>query len=189
MELNKLVVASGNEHKNKEIKEIFTGVEIIPMKDLGFDGEINEDGESFLENAVIKAKFIAEKFSVPALADDSGLCVEALGGRPGIFSARYSGGGDKENRALLLKELEGVENRKAYFECGVCLFCPDRIYYLAEGRTYGRILTEESGENGFGYDSLFYSDELKKSFASATAEEKNSVSHRYRALCDLWKQL
>ena len=185
MKLDKIAVASGNKGKIAEIKQIFTGVEIVSMHELGFDGDIDETGKSFKKNAEIKAKFIAEKFSLPALADDSGLCVDFLHGAPGIYSARYSGKGDAENRKLLLKQLEYTDARGAYFESAVCLYFPDGKKFFGEGRTYGRILQEEIGENGFGYDCLFYSDDLKKSFGLASAEEKNSVSHRYRALSDL----
>ena len=184
MKLTEIVVASGNKDKIREIKQIFGDVKITSMKELGFDGDIPETGKTFKENAKIKAETIALKFRLPALADDSGLCVEALYGAPGIFSARFSGEGDEANRKLLLKRLEGIVGRKAYFESAVCLCMPDGKTYFGEGRTHGRILQEEIGENGFGYDCLFYSDDLKKSFGLASAEEKNSVSHRYRALCD-----
>lgn len=189
MELTKIAVASGNANKIREIKQIFGGVEIISMHELGFDGDIPETGATFEENAEIKAKFIAEKFCLPALADDSGLCVNALGGAPGIYSARFSGKGEKENRKLLLKKLEGALDRGAHFESAVCLYFPDGKAYFGKGATYGDILFEETGENGFGYDSLFFSSDLNKSFGLATSEEKNSVSHRYRALCDLRSRL
>lgn len=189
MELEKIVVASGNQGKIKEIKEIFRGAEIVPMKELGFDGEIEETGESFKENALIKAKAVCERFHLPALSDDSGLCVDVLGGAPGIYSARFSGEGDKANRDLLLKRLDGIKHRRAHFESAVCLCLPNGKTYFGVGRTYGKILQEEIGANGFGYDCIFYSNDLKKSFGLATDEEKNSVSHRYRALCDLFKKL
>ncbi len=189
MKLTKIVVASGNEGKIAEIKSIFTGVEILSMHEMGFDEEIEETGKSFKENAKIKAEAVAKALNVPALSDDSGLCVESLHGAPGIYSARFSGEGDKANRDLLLKRLENVAHRKAYFESAVCLCLPDGKTYFGQGRTYGKILHEEIGTNGFGYDCLFYSDDLKKSFGLATDEEKNSVSHRYRALCDLRTKL
>lgn len=189
MELEKIVVASGNSHKIREIRQIFTGVEIISMKELGFDEEIPETGNSFRENAKIKAQAVAERFSMPALADDSGLCVEALYGAPGIYSARFSGEGDEGNRKLLLKRLDGITKRDAFFESAVCLYMPDGKTFFGKGTTKGKILQEEIGSNGFGYDCLFFSDDLKKSFGLASAEEKNSVSHRYRALCDLRKKL
>lgn len=184
-----MAVASSNASKIREIKKIFKGVELIAMSELGFDGEIEETGENFRENALIKAKTVSERFGLPALADDSGLCVEALHGAPGIYSARFSGEGEAANRALLLKRLEDISDRSAYFECAVCLYMPDGRTYFGSGRTYGRILQEEIGKNGFGYDRLFYSDDLKKSFGKASAREKNRVSHRYRALADLKSKL
>lgn len=189
MNIKKLAVASGNKNKIREIEQIFDGVEIVPMSELGFTGDIPETGKSFKENAKIKAKFIAEKYGVPALADDSGLCVNSLHGAPGIYSARFSGEGDEGNRKLLLKRLDGICDRSAYFESAVCLYLPNGKTYFGTGRTQGSILQEEIGENGFGYDCLFYSLDLKKSFGLATAEEKNSCSHRFRALQDLRKKL
>ncbi|MCD8286635.1 MAG: RdgB/HAM1 family non-canonical purine NTP pyrophosphatase [Clostridia bacterium] len=185
MTLEKVIVASSNEGKIREIKEIFTGVEIVSLKDLGFNEEIPETGETFKENALIKAGTICKKYGLPALADDSGLCVYALDLAPGIYSARFSGEGSAANRKLLLKRMEGLTDRKAYFECSVCLCFPDGKTIYGQGRTYGRILYEEIGSNGFGYDPLFWSLDLRKSFGVATEEEKNSVSHRARALKDL----
>lgn len=189
MKLEKIVVASGNEGKIAEIKSIFDGVEIVPMRELGFTDEIEETGKTFKENAKIKAETIAKRFNLPALSDDSGLCVEGLRGAPGIYSARFSGGGPAENRKLLLARMEHVDDRRAYFESAVCLCLPDGRTFFGRGRTYGRILFEEIGKNGFGYDCLFYSDDLKKSFGLATEEEKNEVSHRFRALDDLRAKL
>lgn len=183
----KLVVATGNAHKLKEIAQIFTEYEIVSQKEAGFDEDVEETGVTFAENALIKARSASRALGVIALADDSGLCVEALNGAPGVFSARYCGwhGDDKANRDLLLKNLDGVQNRKAYFESAIALVYPDGKEIVACGRTHGKILLEEIGQNGFGYDCLFFSDDLQKSFAVASAEEKNSVSHRYRALCQL----
>lgn len=189
MKFDKLVVASGNAHKIEEIKSIFSDVEIIPMNEAGFTDEIEETGLTFKENALIKAQAVCSALGVPALADDSGLCVEALGGAPGIYSARYSGKGAAENRKLLLKELDGKSDRRAAFKCCMCLATPDGKTYFGEGETRGEIMEEEKGCGGFGYDPLFYSYDLKKGFAEATAEEKNSVSHRCRALDDLRSKL
>ena len=180
----KIIVASSNEHKLKEISRIFRNHEFIPLREL-FEGDIDETGSTFKENAYIKARFIADKFKIPALADDSGLCVDALGGAPGIYSARYSGGNDKDNRALLLKNLENATTRTARFKCVVCLCYPDGEAVFGEGACEGSILLKESGDNGFGYDPLFYSNDLKKSFGDATESEKDGVSHRSRALRDL----
>ncbi len=193
MEKKRLVVASGNAHKLKEIAEIFTEFEVVSQKAMGFLEEVEETGKTFSENAVIKAEAAAKALGIPVLADDSGLCVETLGGAPGVYSARYAGGhgDDKANRALLLKNLEGSTERSAYFACAVAFVYPDGRKILAEGRTYGNILWQEEGMGGFGYDCLFESVDLKKSFAVATAEEKNSVSHRFRALQALrqaWKE-
>ncbi|MBP3422659.1 MAG: RdgB/HAM1 family non-canonical purine NTP pyrophosphatase [Clostridia bacterium] len=188
-----LVVASGNAHKLREIAEIFTDFEVLSQKQMGFDVDVEETGTTFLENALIKARAASKALGLPTLADDSGLCVEALGGAPGVYSARYCGyhGSDKENRDLLLKNLEGVKNRKAYFACALALVYPNGDVLTAEGRTFGKILDKEEGEGGFGYDCLFESEDLGKSFGVATAEEKNSVSHRFRALQSLlakWKE-
>lgn len=185
MKLEKIAVATGNMGKLREIREIFTGVELVSMQELGFDGDIEETGKTFRENARIKAEVIAKKYNLPTLADDSGLCVDALDGAPGIHSARFSGEGMAANRKLLLKKLEKVADRRAHFECAVCLYMPDGRTIFGDGKTYGSILHEETGSGGFGYDCLFFSDDLQKSFGQATETEKNAVSHRFRALEDL----
>ena len=186
-----LVGASGNAHKLKEIAEIFTQFEVVSQKQMGLTTEADETGETFVENALIKARFACEKLGCIALADDSGLCVDALNGEPGVHSARYCGyhGDDKKNRDLLLKNLQGASNRKAYFVSAVALVYPNGKEVVAEGKTHGTILTEEVGENGFGYDCIFKSDDLNKSFGDATAQEKNAVSHRYRALTALLEKI
>lgn len=188
-----LVVATGNAHKLREIAEIFTDFEVVSQKQMGFDEDVEETGATFLENALIKARAASKALGLPTLADDSGLCVESLDGAPGVYSARYCGshGNDKANRDLLLKNLDGVENRSAYFACALALVYPNGDLLTAEGRTYGKILFEEQGEGGFGYDCIFESEDLKKSFGVATAEEKNAISHRGRALQSLlakWKE-
>lgn len=190
--MQKLVVASSNKGKIKEITKILGNrFEIIPMKELGYTDEIIENGSTFFENALIKAKAVSIALGVPALADDSGLCVTALNGAPGIYSARYSGehGNDKENNMLLLKNLNAKTDRSAKFVSSVVLYYPDGRYIEGCGETYGTILFEEQGNNGFGYDPLFLSDDLNKSFGVATDIEKNAVSHRFRALCDLSAKL
>lgn len=187
--MKSIIVASGNRHKIAEIGKIFTQAQLIPMTQAGFTGEIEENGESFKENALIKAKTVCDALGLPALADDSGLCVDILDGAPGIYSARFSGEGDAGNRALLLKRMHNLSCRKAHFECAVCLALPDGRTFFGNGATHGKILFEEIGENGFGYDPLFFSDDLGKSFGVASEEEKNSVSHRFRALSDLLRKL
>ena len=190
MEKQKLVVASGNAHKIREISEIFTDFEVVSQKDMGFDEDVEETGVTFAENALIKARAAAKALGCVAIADDSGLCVDALGGAPGVYSARYSGshGDDRANRVLLLKNLEGETNRRAHFTSAIALAYPDGKEIVAEGYTYGTILHEETGLGGFGYDCLFFSEDLQKSFGEATAAEKNGVSHRFRGLQALLAQ-
>lgn len=187
--MEKIILASNNEHKVKEFSQIFADKQVLSLKDIGYKNEIEETGETFLENALIKAKtiskFLKEKGIVASvLADDSGLCVEVLNGEPGVYSARYAGGHDNKeaNRKKLLKKLEGAKNRKAYFVCCLVKYFPNDTYIVAEGKTYGQITHEEKGDKSFGYDCLFLSDDLGKVFGLATSEEKNSVSHRKRAI-------
>ena len=189
----RLVIASNNQHKLREIAEIFTDFEVISQKEAGFAVDVEETGETFAENALLKARAASKALGCITLADDSGLCVEALGGAPGVYSARYCGhhGSDAENRATLLKNMQGKTDRRAYFNSAIVLVYPDGKELIAEGKTYGRILEKEDGDGGFGYDPLFFSDDLQKSFGRATAEEKNAVSHRFRALqalLELWKK-
>lgn len=185
-----LVVASGNAAKIREISEILSDYEVKGCKELGFSDEIEETGSTFYENALIKAKTVAEALNVPALADDSGLCVDALGGAPGIYSARYAGdGNDESNIDKLLFNMRDEKNRSAKFECYMVLYYPDGKITAVNGETRGEILRERQGENGFGYDPVFYSYDLNKSFGVCSAEEKNSVSHRGRALTALKEKL
>ena len=190
-EKKRLVVATGNVNKLREIAEIFPHYEVISAKQAGFEGEVEETGETFAENSRLKAEAVARALGCIALADDSGLCAEALGGAAGVYSARYAGGhgDDRANRLLLLKNMEGERNRRAYFQSAIALVYPDGKCLIAEGRTYGNILYEETGENGFGYDCVFESEDLGKSFGVASAEEKNAVSHRFRALQKLFEML
>lgn len=189
--MEKLVVASSNKGKLKEIKEMLGGsYEILSVKDVGFFDEIEETGSTFEENSFIKAKAVFDKTHIPSLADDSGLMVDALGGAPGIFSARYSPeGNDKANRTKLLKDLCGVKHRQAKFVSVITLIDENGDVFVGRGETNGEITDKEIGENGFGYDSLFFSYDLQKTFGQATEEEKNEVSHRSRALADLTKKL
>lgn len=185
-----LVLASGNNGKIAEIGEMLPEFSVIGYKDAGLDFEIEETGATFYENALIKAKAVSEALGLPALADDSGLCVNALGGAPGIFSARFAGdGNDEHNIDKLLKELDGVKDRSAKFVCSLVLYYPDGKIISAEGETNGEILFERAGKNGFGYDPIFYSADLKKSLGEASSKEKNSVSHRSRALKNLKEKL
>ena len=159
-------------------------------KEFGYDFEIEENGKTFYENALIKAKTVSQTLNLPALADDSGICVEALNGEPGIYSARYAGDGDdKHNNELLLRNMKGVENRRAKFVCCMVFYKPNGEIITATGETHGQILDCEQGENGFGYDPLFFSDDLNKCLGIATDIEKNTISHRYRAIKALKEKL
>lgn len=186
-----VVVATGNLNKIREISEIFPEYRFLSQKESGFYGEIEETGKTFEENALLKARAVANALQKPVLADDSGLCVDALLGAPGIYSARFSGehGNDKKNRELLLEKMKGEKNRRAYFCSAVALCSPSGEEVVAIGKTYGEILLEEEGEGGFGYDCIFKSEDLQKSFGVASAAEKNAVSHRFRALCSLKEKL
>lgn len=185
-----IVFASGNKHKIKEVGQMLPNFNVVGYKDLGFDFEIEENGKTFYENALIKAKTVCEKLNLPALADDSGICVDALNGEPGIYSARYAGdGNDKHNNQLLLKNMQNQTNRKAKFVCCMVFYKPSGEIITATGETHGQILYKEQGENGFGYDPLFFSDDLQKCLGVATAEEKNTISHRYRAISALKDKL
>ncbi len=182
----KLAIATNNPNKVKEIKAVlgeFFPEGLYSLDELGINIEIEETGETLAENAVIKAETVCKLTGMPSLADDSGLMVDALGGAPGVYSARYAGEehDDKKNNALLLKNLQGLP-RSAHFCSVIALVMPDGDIRTAEGRVDGEILFEERGGGGFGYDPLFFSSELNKTFAEASPEEKNSVSHRGRAL-------
>lgn len=193
----KLIIASNNVHKVREIKQILGSFfeDIQTMKEAGIVLEVEEDGLTFLDNAVKKAEEtlrIATQFDA-ALADDSGLCVDALGGAPGVFSARYSGEGhnDEENNKKLLCEMRDVpmEKRTCRFKTCVALATRNDETLCAEGAVEGLLLFEKQGENGFGYDPLFFYEPAQKSFAQLTEEEKNAVSHRKRALEALKEKL
>ncbi len=176
----RVVVATGNAHKLKELGDIFGGmVELVSMKNAGFTGEIIEDGDTFEKNAVIKAEAVARMTGLPALADDSGLSVDALGGAPGVFSARYAGdhGDDQANNDLLLKNMETVNDRTCRFVCAMALALPGEETRVLRGECVGELLYERAGEGGFGYDPLFRYH-TGKTFAEMTEKEKNAVSHR-----------
>ena len=189
--MKKIILASNNSHKIKEFREIFSDYEILSLNDIWFVDDIVEDWETFLNNALIKCralqKFLKEKWiEADMLADDSGLCVNALDWAPWVYSARYAVEHDVvANRAKLLKELEWKDDRSAYFLCCIVKMKPNWDYIYSEGKTFWKILTEEIGDKSFGYDCLFFSDDLQKTFWEATDEEKNAVSHRWRAIASL----
>ncbi|MDD6395698.1 MAG: XTP/dITP diphosphatase [Firmicutes bacterium] len=186
MDKVKFVAATNNKNKLKEFARILEplNIEVLTVSQCGGENiDPVEDGETFESNAIIKAKAFAEALGMPALADDSGLCVDALDGAPGVYSARYSGEGDAANNALLLKNLEGVpmEKRTARFVCAICCAYPDGRYFTVQGECEGKIGFEPKGSNGFGYDPLFFI-ETGESFAEISGERKDSMSHRGKAL-------
>ena len=190
----KIVLASRNRHKIGELeallRQYLPDVSLLSLDDVGFVGDIVEDGDSFEANALIKARAAAGCGYV-GLGDDSGLAVDALGGAPGIYSARYAGehGDTEANNALLLRNMEGVADRRAAFVCTVACVFPDGREICVRGESAGQILHEYHGEGGFGYDPLFYVPEWGKTFAEMSADEKNAISHRGRAVALLAERL
>lgn len=183
-----IVIATNNQNKLKEFKKILDNYNIISLKDIEYLNEIEETGQTFEENALIKAETIhnylkQKNLEYIVIAEDSGLCVDSLNRAPGVYSARYAGGhgNDQANRDKLQKELEGKE-RKAYFICTIALYYPSGEYKTFDGKTFGEIAKEELGSKEFGYDCIFYSHDLNKTFGEASQEEKNKVSHRARAI-------
>lgn len=178
-----ILVATHNLHKKEEIQQIL-GTEYIvtSLSDYDLNDEILEDGKTFQENACIKANYCFEKTGKASVGDDSGLVVEALDGRPGIFSARYAGNHNfKKNIEKVLEEMKDEPNRRAYFITVLCYKDSEGEHYF-EGRVYGNITKEVFGEDGFGYDPIFIPDEYNQTFAEMTPEEKNKISHRSEAL-------
>lgn len=190
----KIIFASNNSHKLKEVRQILKGYQVLSLKDIDFESDVEESGKTLADNAKIKAyevkSFCKEKgMDYPIFSDDSGLFVNALKGAPGVKSARYAKSHDDEaNRQKLLKALKKKEDKTAYFECVICLLFGEEEYIFS-GKTYGRILPEYKGDTSFGYDCIFESDDLNKSFGEATQEEKDAVSHRGRAVEEMKKYL
>ena len=191
----RIVLATGNPGKVREIRRILGefGVEIVPQTELGV-GDADETGSSFVENALIKARHAADLTGLPAIADDSGLVVDALDGRPGVYSARYAGvqASDDDNIEKLLHELRGVPDDKrtaAFHCCAVYVSADDSTSLVAEGRWQGRILGERRGSGGFGYDPVFFDPECGRSAAELGPELKNARSHRGKALAALAEML
>lgn len=188
-----IVLATRNKNKIREFKVLFaecqTDVNVLSLDDIGYFGDIEEGGETFEENAKIKAS-VPAKMGYIGIADDSGLCVDALGGAPGVYSARFSGGDDEDNNDLLLNKLENEENRKAKYVCAIACVFPDHSDdFCVTGECHGEILRERQGTGGFGYDPLFYFPEFDKTFAQIDLSEKNKVSHRAIALRALVEKL
>ena len=182
--MKKMIIASQNAHKIKELKAIFShkDIELISLKDLNDQDDVIEDGTSYFENAFKKAMYFAKKYNIPALSDDSGLNVVALDLRPGIYSARYSGKGDHENNLKVLKEMEGIEDRRAYFISSIVIAYPNGDFKAYEGKFDGFIGQEIKGKYGFGYDAIFYLPEYQMTSAEIEPELKNRISHRAKAM-------
>jgi len=187
---DKIILASSNAGKVREINNLLSdhGIEVVPQTEYGVSDAI-EDGLSFVENAIKKARHAAKHTGLPAIADDSGIEVDALNHAPGIYSARYSGEGDEKNNEKMLKELEGVETdkRNARYQCVMVFMrdAEDPTPIIAQGAFEGRILTEPKGDGGFGYDPIFSPDGYDKTFAEMSPEEKNALSHRGKAITQL----
>lgn len=182
----KFVLASHNPGKLKEMSAILgaLGIQVVSPKELGISVDVEETGTTFAENAMLKAKAICQAAGLPAIADDSGLCVDALNGGPGVYSARYGGEelDDRGRYLLLLSSMRGQTTRTAHFTCSIACAFPNGDTLTAEGRCDGTIAFAPMGEGGFGYDPVFFIPELKKTFGQLTAEEKSTRSHRGRAL-------
>ena len=193
MSAKRLIVATGNCGKLQEIKEILTDYEVLGAAEAGLSFSAEETGTTFYENVAIKARALSALTNSAVLADDSGLCVDVLGGAPGVYSARYAGENvtDAENIRKLLAALEHVppQERTARFCSVVCLITESKEELFGEGSCEGQILTAPEGDGGFGYDPVFFSKDFGQSFGALTHEQKNSISHRKRALTDLLAKL
>ncbi|MHA5221403.1 XTP/dITP diphosphatase [Dysosmobacter sp. Phy] len=189
----KFILATHNPGKLREMSDFLShlGVEVVSPADMGITVEVEETGTTFAENAMLKAKAICAASGLPAIADDSGLCVDALNGGPGVYSARYGGEGldDRGRYMLLLNSLRGQTTRAAHFACAIACAFPDGKTLTAEGRCDGAIAFAPLGEGGFGYDPVFLVPEKGKTFGQLTAEEKSAISHRGRALRDFSAKL
>ena len=188
----KFILASQNRHKLVEMQSILEkhGVEVVLQSDMGLKVDVEETGTTFAENAMLKAKAVMEASGLPAIADDSGVCVDALNGAPGIYSARYGGVETDEDRyRLLLQNMRGALNRAAHFHASIVCCFPNGDELTAEGDCFGTIVYAPSGEGGFGYDPIFFVPEKRKTFSQLTAEEKNEISHRGVALRDFAAKL
>lgn len=187
----KILLASSNNHKIIEMRNIFKGHEIISLRDLNDFDEVEENGETFKENAFIKANYFYKKYGYNVLSDDSGLAVDYLNGAPGVYSSRYAGEdcNQANNRKKLLKALAGINDRTAKFVCDLCFIEENGNVNHFTGECLGRILEKETGKTDFGYDCLFYSNDLNKSFGEASEEEKDAVSHRGRAAIKMLEYL
>lgn len=190
-----IIIATGNENKVREIRQILSGLsdKVISMKEAGISCDIEETGETFAENALIKARAVAAHCDGVVIADDSGLCVDAMGGAPGVYSARFMGEETpySEKNAAIIEKLSGLEgqDRSARFVCAMAGVLPNGEEFIVEGVMEGQIAKESAGENGFGYDPIFFLPEYGKTSAEIAPEEKNRISHRGKALRGIREEL
>ena len=193
--MNEIIVASNNNHKVEELKKIFSNVKLYSLKNLGIKIEIEENGKSFIENSLIKCKTIFNLVGKPVIADDSGLAVDQLNGAPGIFSARYGKPefDDKMRYEYLLSNIDFTKPTDASFVCALSLYVTNGRIFTVQEEVRGKIINHPIGENGFGYDPVFFIPELNKTYAQLTDDEKNKISHRGKAskvmskiICDIF---
>ena len=191
--MERIVLATGNKGKIREFERAFSHMNItcVSVKDIVDVPEPEETGTTFMENALLKAHYYAKATNRPCLADDSGITVDALNGAPGVYSARYAGhhGDDQANNEKLIRELQGKSDRTGHYVCALALVCPDGREVTAEGYCDGLVQDEPKGDNGFGYDPYFYVPEFEKTMAELSIEEKETISHRGRALRKLINKL
>lgn len=188
----RLIMATNNQGKVKELSALLNSdFEVLTLKEAGFEIEVEEDGKTFTENAVKKALETYKITKTPSIGDDSGLCVEALSGAPGIYSARWAGEGATQDELIskLHKELSGKDNKKAKFVSVIALAFSENDIVVAEGECHGEIIDEKKGDGGFGYDPVFYVPSLGKTFSELSVEDKNKISHRANALFALCDKL
>ena len=179
-----IILATKNQHKTRELSEVFDdSIQLKDLTSINFDKEIIEDGNTFIENALIKCKAVYEATGLPVLADDSGLCVEAWGGKPGIHTARYGGPGlnDVQRYELMLKEMQGETNRNAAYVCALVLYISPTRFYIVQEDCCGTLLEAPIGNGGFGYDPIFFTPVYGKGMAQISDDEKNAISHRGKA--------
>ena len=183
--MKKIVFATNNINKVKEFKSLFNNkdLDFVTLKEINYDKDIIEDGTSFEENALIKARQVSKDLNCIAISDDSGLEVRALNYQPGIYSARYAGThNDEDNNNLLIKNLKGIKDRYARYVCAICVYFPNGLYLISKEICEGEIIDEKRGTNGFGYDPIFFPEDMNRTFAQITGEETDILSHRGKAL-------
>lgn len=188
----KIILATFNKHKLFEISQLIgsTDIELLSLEDIGYEEEIIEDGKSFIENALIKAETIYNKYRIPTLSDDSGICIDALGGEPGIHSARFAGENtsSSEKNRLIIDMLKDKENRNAHYTCALA-YIDENEKFIVEKYCHGEIIDQEKGEEGFGYDPIFFIEAYNKTLAEIPLDEKNKISHRGQAFREFKKHI